>query len=77
MSSSESEVSAYEPKPTLSYAANIGLQAGVLGAFVSAIQNALGTHSYGATGIVTRTGGTIGFFGTFLLIIRGFKSDDI
>ncbi len=64
--SSSSEVSTYEPKPTLSYAANVGLQAGVIGAFVSAIQNALGTHSYGAAGIVTRTGGTIGFFGTFL-----------
>lgn len=74
---SSSEVSAYEPKPTLSYASRVGLQAGILGAFVSAIQNALGTHSHGAAGIVTRTGGTIGFFGTFSLSIRGCKSDDI
>jgi hypothetical protein len=73
---SSSEVSAYEPKPTLNYASRVGLQAGVIGAFVSAIQNALGTHSHGAAGIVTRTGGTIGFFGTFLLTIRDCKSDN-
>jgi len=30
---------------------------------VSAVQNALGSHNYGAAGILTRTGGTIGFFG--------------
>jgi hypothetical protein len=61
---SSSEASQYEPKPTLSYAAKVGLQAGAIGAFVSTLQNALGTHSHGAAGIVTRTGGTIGFFGT-------------
>ncbi|KAF8736532.1 hypothetical protein AX14_014368 [Amanita brunnescens Koide BX004] len=59
---SSSEASRYEPKPTLSYAAKVGLQAGAIGAFVSTLQNALGTHSHGAAGIVTRTGGTIGFF---------------
>jgi len=52
----------YEPKPSLKYASTVGLQAGAVGAFVSAIQNALGSHSHGAMGWVTRTGGTIGFF---------------
>lgn len=57
-----SEASAFKAKPSLQYAAKIGLQGGVIGAFVSAIQNALGTHSHGAAGFATRTGGTIGFF---------------
>lgn len=60
-----SEVSQYEPKPSLKYASTVGLQAAVIGAFVSTIQNALGSHSHGAAGFLTRTGGTIGFFGTF------------
>jgi len=29
---------------------------------VSAVQNALDTHGRGASGVITRTGGTIGFF---------------
>jgi hypothetical protein len=44
-------------------AATIGLQAGIVGAFVSAVQNALGSHSRGAAGFLTRSGGTIGTFG--------------
>lgn len=59
---------AFESKPSLKYAAAIGLQAGAVGAFVSAIQNALGTHSHGAMGFVTRTGGTVGFFGSCFLL---------
>ena len=54
---------AYDAKPSLKYASLVGLQAGAVGAFVSAIQNALASHSHGAMGFVTRTGGTIGFFG--------------
>lgn len=60
---SDSLSSVYHPKPSLKYASVVGLQAGAVGAFVSAIQNALGNHSHGAMGFVTRTGGTIGFFG--------------
>ncbi|KAF8642367.1 hypothetical protein AX16_009635 [Volvariella volvacea WC 439] len=52
----------YDPKPAVKYAATVGLQGGVIGAFVSAVQNALGNHTHGALGIATRTGGTIGFF---------------
>ncbi|GJJ68815.1 NADH dehydrogenase (ubiquinone) 1 alpha subcomplex subunit 11 [Entomortierella parvispora] len=43
-----------------------GLQAGAVGAgvglLVSAVQNSIGTHSHGATGVFARTGGTIGVF---------------
>lgn len=53
----------FTPKNPLNYAVSTGLQAGAVGAFVSAIQNALDKHSRGATGFLTRTGGTIGFFG--------------
>lgn len=69
MSTEESETKpspaaeVYEPKPTLQYASSVGLQAGLVGALVSTVQNALGTHNRGAAGVLTRTGGTIGFFG--------------
>jgi len=52
----------YEPTPSLKNATTVGLQAGIVGAFVSAAQNALGSHSSGATGFLTRSGGTIGTF---------------
>ncbi|CAO3573349.1 unnamed protein product [Mortierella alpina] len=43
-----------------------GLQAGAIGAgvglLVSAVQNSVGTHSHGATGVFARTGSTIGVF---------------
>lgn len=55
--------SAYEPKPSLElagYAAAKGAGAGLL---VSAVQNALDSHSRGAMGVLTRTGGTVGLFG--------------
>lgn len=57
----------YQPRPTLYSASVVGAQAAAVGAFVSTIQNALGKHSRGAAGFFTRTGGTIGFFGTFLV----------
>ena len=53
----------FETRPTLQYAATVGMQAALVGAFVSSVQNALGSHSKGATGFLSRTGGTIGFFG--------------
>ncbi|OJT04738.1 hypothetical protein TRAPUB_4532 [Trametes pubescens] len=56
------EQAAYEPKPSLQYASAVGIQAAGVGALVSAVQNALGTHTSGAAGFLTRTGGTIGFF---------------
>lgn len=56
----------FEPKPVLPYVAKVGGQAAVVGLFVSTLQNALGKHNYGAMGVFTRTGGTIGFFGACL-----------
>ena len=62
-SGAQPERPAYDPKPTLQYASAVGLQAAGVGALASAVQNALGSHSSGAAGFLTRTGGTIGFFG--------------
>ncbi len=59
----ESVTDFFEPRPTIKYTSVVGLQAGIVGAVVSTIQNALGTHNYGAAGVLTRSGGTIGFFG--------------
>ncbi|KAI0778275.1 hypothetical protein BD413DRAFT_508064 [Trametes elegans] len=56
------ETAVYDPKPSLQYASAVGLQSAGIGALVSAVQNALGTHTSGAAGFLTRTGGTIGFF---------------
>ncbi|KAF9651857.1 hypothetical protein BDM02DRAFT_3154024 [Thelephora ganbajun] len=53
----------FQPKATLRHASAVGIQAAGVGALVSAIQNALNSHKYGAAGVLTRTGGTIGFFG--------------
>jgi hypothetical protein len=55
----------YEPKSALDHATRVGLQAGAVGLLLSSIQNALGSHSHGAMGVLTRTGGTIGFFSMF------------
>ncbi|KAI0932099.1 hypothetical protein AcW1_000684 [Taiwanofungus camphoratus] len=61
-SGSSSNEGTYEPKPSIQYASTVALQAGAVGAFVSAVQNALGSHSSGASGFLTRSGGTIGIF---------------
>lgn len=53
----------YEAKPALQNAITVGIQGAMVGAFVSAIRNALDAHSRGAMGFLTRTGGTIGTFG--------------
>lgn len=57
------ESESYEPKAVVGASTRLGLQAAGFGAFVAAIQNALGTHNRGATGVFTRYGGTIGIFG--------------
>ena len=58
---------AFEPKASLRHASAVGIQAAGVGALVSAIQNALGSHRSGAAGFFTRTGGTIGLFGALRL----------
>ena len=62
-----SDGSSYEPKPTLKQTFRVTLQAGTVGLVLSTVQNALGKHAHGAMGVVTRTGGTIGFFGNTIL----------
>ncbi|KAI0257375.1 hypothetical protein BJV78DRAFT_1112273, partial [Lactifluus subvellereus] len=52
----------FRAKTELQYSATVGMQAALVGAFVSSVQNALGSHSKGASGFLSRTGGTIGFF---------------
>ncbi|KAF5356198.1 hypothetical protein D9756_004112 [Leucocoprinus leucothites] len=59
----DAPVNNYETKDVLPYASRVGLQAAAVGTFVSTVQNALSSHSRGAMGFLTRTGGTIGFFG--------------
>ncbi|KAF8308914.1 hypothetical protein DL93DRAFT_1810798 [Clavulina sp. PMI_390] len=67
--SSSKTPSAYEQKPAVELAAYAAAKGAGAGLLVSAVQNALETHSRGATGILTRTGGTVGLFaamaGTF------------
>jgi len=53
----------YEHKPSLELAGVAGLKGAGAGLLVSAVQNALDTHSRGAMGVLTRTGGTVGLFG--------------
>ncbi len=55
--------SAYQAKATIEGAASAGLKGAGVGLLVSTVQNALDTHNRGAAGVITRTGGTIGFFG--------------
>jgi len=63
MEQSEPQAPTYSPRPSVKYAATVGLQASVVGLIVSTLQNALGKHESGAMGVFTRTGGTIGLFG--------------
>lgn len=56
----------FVPRPAVYNASMVALQSAGVGVFISAVQNALGQHNAGAMGIFTRTGGTIGFFGTTL-----------
>ena len=71
------EKAAYDPKPSLQYASAVGLQAAGVGALASAVQNALGSHSSGAAGFLTRTGGTIGFFGACIILRARFCLADM
>jgi hypothetical protein len=52
--------------PTKDCIAEAGKTAGIaggIGLFVSAMQNTAQKHKDGAKGVITRTGGTIAFFG--------------
>ncbi|OCF32601.1 hypothetical protein I317_00370 [Kwoniella heveanensis CBS 569] len=56
------EEHSFHPHPSLELATRVTVQSAGVGLLVSAVQNALDKHSAGAMGVVTRTGGTIGFF---------------
>lgn len=56
----------YTPKPSLELAAYAFAKGAGAGLLVSAVQNALDSHSRGAAGVLSRTGGTIGLFGMLL-----------
>jgi len=67
----------FEHKSALQSAYRVGTIAGVAGIFVSTVQNAFANHSRGAFGVITRSGGTIGFFGAFVefcLLTSSFTS---
>lgn len=67
--------STYQAKATLESAASAGLKGAGVGLLVSTVQNALDTHNRGAAGVITRTGGTIGFFGQLLTTSSGPSMD--
>lgn len=54
----------YHPKDAVKAAITGTMVTGSAGALVSAIQNSLSKRNVGAWGIFTRTGSTIGIFGT-------------
>ncbi|TXT07248.1 hypothetical protein VHUM_03418 [Vanrija humicola] len=56
------EAHLFHKHPTIQIASRVTLQSAGVGLLVSAVQNALDKHDRGAMGVVTRTGGTIGFF---------------
>ena len=51
----------YSQQSAFQSAIKLGSQGALVGTFVSVVQNALGSHSEGALGFVTRYGGNIGF----------------
>ncbi|KAF9481001.1 hypothetical protein BDN70DRAFT_992244 [Pholiota conissans] len=69
MSDAADNAAPYQSRSAVQYASKVALQAGTVGIVLSAVQNALDKHNRGAMGVLTRTGGTIGFFaamgGTF------------
>jgi hypothetical protein len=54
----------YHPRDAIGRSIKATLVTGTAGAAVSAVQNTLTKQNIGAWGIFTRTGGTIGVFGT-------------
>lgn len=54
----------YHPKDAVKAAISGTMVTGGAGALVSAVQNSLSKRNVGAWGIFTRTGSTIGIFGT-------------
>ncbi len=55
---------AYQPKDAISASVRSTMIVGGAGLFLSAVQNSLTRQNVTGWGVLTRTGGTIGIFGT-------------
>ena len=69
MAAKEEDSNTYQPKDAVGNGIYATLVTGAAGLTVSAIQNTLARQNVGAWGIFTRTGGVIGLFSIFSLII--------
>lgn len=52
----------YEPKDSVTLAFGAAGTSAIVGTVVSAVQNTLAKHNYGALGVLTRSGATIALF---------------
>ncbi|KAJ7596958.1 hypothetical protein C8J56DRAFT_1041201 [Mycena floridula] len=68
-------MASFEFKPTIKNASVTALYTGGLGLCISTLQNALGQHSQGALGVLTRTGGTVGSFGATFAFTHSFVAN--
>lgn len=59
----------YNAKPSLELGAYAFAKGAGAGLLVSAVQNALDSHSRGAAGVISRTGGTVGLFGMLPMLL--------
>jgi hypothetical protein len=53
----------YAPKDAVTLGFSAAGTSAIVGTVVSAVQNSLGKHNFGAMGIFTRSGATIALFG--------------
>lgn len=58
----------YSPKDAITLGFSAAGTSAVVGTVVSAVQNTLAKHNYGALGILTRSGATIALFGKLPLL---------
>lgn len=52
----------YDPKDSVTLAFSAAGTSAIVGTVVSAVQNTLAKHNYGALGVLTRSGATIALF---------------
>lgn len=67
----------YHPQDAIGQAVKATLVTGGAGLFISTIQNTLTRQNVGMMGVFTRTGGTVGVFGTeehILEVLRELES---
>lgn len=61
---SEHTSSSYHPKDAINETVKTTMFFGGVGLFASAVQNTMQKRNVGPLGVLTRTGGTVGLFGT-------------